>query len=262
MFRYHKGQRVTAGERERWWPVLNRFALARAWSAGRRDKLLACAAEFVEHKVVSGAAGFTPDAMTRDILALQAAVPILALGMNYYAGWVEVIVYPHAFVTTATQVDEAGVVHQARRGLSGESWERGPVVLSAEDVYQSACQVDGYNVVIHEMAHKLDALNGAMNGFPPLHRHMSRRAWTAAFEAAYADMAAAVERGDETMMDPYAVENPAEFFAVASEMFFERPGALKAGYSRVHEQLLAFYGYDPSPWTGNRRRRRSGRAIE
>ena len=142
-------------------------------------------------------------------------------------------------------MDEDGVAHHVREPMSGESWLTGPVILSWADTEQ-ADTGSGYNVVIHEFAHKLDMLNGDANGFPPLHADMSRAAWSGAFEAAYADFCERVDRRRHSRIDAYAAENPAEFFAVLSEAFFEIPVAVRGEYPEVYRQLAAFYRQDPA----------------
>ncbi len=197
-----------------------------------------------EKELVAAGGGALTDGMRLKI-AVLACLPILNLGLDYYAGWVSVIVYPGEFVPEYEFMDEDGVVHQVREPMIGESWERGPVILSAADVERSD-EHDGVNVVIHEFAHKLDMLNGAPDGFPPLHREMDRAAWTRAFTEAFDDFGAKVESGAETVIDPYAVENPAEFFAVMSEAFFEIPHTLLREYPEVYRQLAAFFRQDPA----------------
>lgn len=129
--------------------------------------------------------------------------------------------------------------------MTGESWLAGPVVLSWADAEMRGDE-HGYNVVIHEFAHKLDMLNGEANGFPPLHAGMDRGAWSRDFSAAYEDCRARLERGEPARIDPYAAESPAEFFAVLSEVFFEIPDAVLAEYPGVYRQLAAFYRQDPA----------------
>ena len=200
---------------------------------------------FLNEKQMVAAGGFPLDDDMRIKIAAQACLPILNLGLDYYAGWVSVIVYPGEFVPEHEFMDEAGVVHVVRDATLGESWERGPVVLSGADALRGG-EHDGVNVVIHEFAHKLDMLNGAMNGFPPLHREMPTEQWAQVFSAAYADFCAQVEGGPETALDPYGAESPAEFFAVTSEAFFETPHLLQREYPGVYRQLSAFYRQDPA----------------
>jgi hypothetical protein len=104
----------------------------------------------------------------------------------------------------------------------------------------------GVNVVIHEFAHKLDMENGGVDGLPTLRPGMSRQAWANAFERAYEDFCAEVDRGKETEIDPYGAEHPGEFFAVVSEAFFEAPHVLKARFPAVYAQLSLFYDLDPA----------------
>jgi len=181
----------------------------------------------------------------RLLIAVNACLPILNLGIDVYDGWATVIVYPDEFVVDYEEEDEAGVVHSGRDLRTGETWERGPLVISLRDVHaQSAWE--GYNVVIHECAHKLDMRNGSSNGFPPLHRGMSVTDWTEAFTQAYEDLRGRIGRDEETPIDDYAAESPAECFAVFSEYFFEAPHRLRAAYPEVYEQLLQYYRQDPS----------------
>ena len=119
------------------------------------------------------------------------------------------------------------------------------MILSWEDA-AAAEQDAGYNVVIHEFAHKLDMLNGDANGFPPLHADMSREAWSDAFSRAYADFCSRVDADEATTLDSYAAEDPAEFFAVMSEAFFQAPQVVRTDYPAVYEQLALFYRQDPA----------------
>lgn len=118
------------------------------------------------------------------------------------------------------------------------------MVLSWQDVEYSGLG-EGYNVVIHEFAHKFDMKNGSANGRPPLHSGMNQEEWAHAFQTAYDDFCRRVDGGEETLIDPYAAESPAEFFAVLSEYFFEAPDVLHAAYPAVYGQLQRFYLQDP-----------------
>jgi len=201
---------------------------------------------FLHEKSLEPATGLTLDDAMRLRIALLACQPILGLGLDCYAAFGSVIVYPDAFVVRDREyVDEDGVVHRGDDVLTGEAWEQGPVLVSWPDVQVSG-QGEGYNVVAHEFAHKLDMLDGAANGFPPLHGGMDPSAWEAAFDAAYDDLSARLDRGEEPWIDPYAVQDPAEFFAVTSELFFDVPADLKAEYPAVYDQLARFYRQDPA----------------
>lgn len=208
-----------------------------------RARLREMALNFIAQKEWSGAQGLelTPDIQLS--IALQACLPVLNLGLESYRGWVGVIVYPGDFVIQRKLMSEDGVVHEFEDSVAGEAWEGGPVLVSWFDRVEDA---DGMNVVIHEFAHKLDMLNGPPDGLPPLHEGMRRQDWVDAFEPAYLDFCARVDDGEETAIDPYAAEHPAEFFAVTSEVFFEAPDLLQAEYPAVYAQLRLFYRQDPA----------------
>jgi Mlc titration factor MtfA (ptsG expression regulator) len=211
-------------------------------SAADRARLRAMALEFISQKEWHGAQGLRLTADIQLAIALQACLPVLNLGLDSYRGWVGVIVYPGDFVIPRRLTGEDGVVHEFDDQVAGEAWEGGPVLLSWFDDPQ---QADGMNVVIHEFAHKLDMLNGPPDGLPPLHEGMRRQDWIDAFEPAWRDFCERVDDGEDTFIDPYAAESPAEFFAVASEVFFEAPDVLRAEYPAVYEQLKQFYRQDP-----------------
>ena len=227
-----------------WQSVISRFAFLGMLDADERERLRELARLFLKTKQISGAAGLDLDPEMRLVIAVQACLPVLNLGLDYYKDWVEVIVYPGDFVPEREYIDENGVVHRTREPMQGEAWLQGPVILSWEAAEYG--RGEGVNVVIHEFAHKLDMLNGEPNGFPPLHQNMSRTEWSKAFSAAYADFCARVDSGEDTAIDPYAAENPAEFFAVLSEVFFETPLLLKRSYPQVYRQLAAFYRQEPA----------------
>ena len=200
---------------------------------------------FMHGKQMSAAGGLTLTDDMRLMIAAQACILILNLDLDYYDGWREIIVYPDEFVPEYEYMDEDGLVHHMRAPMSGEAWLGGPVILSWVDA-EHGHGVPGYNVVIHEFAHKLDMFNGEANGFPPLHGNMSRQAWVGAFSAAYEDFSARVEVGEDTAIDPYAAETPGEFFAVMSEAFFETPRVVQERYPAVYAQLSQFYRQDPA----------------
>ncbi|MGZ8216129.1 M90 family metallopeptidase [Methylomagnum sp.] len=209
------------------------------------ERLRRLAALFLRDKIFEAAGGMVLNDAIRTRIAALACLPILGLDFGWYDGWRTVVVYPGEFVRPRSQFDDIGVMHEWEDVLSGESWERGPVVLSWADVEASGLG-DGYNVVIHEMAHKLDMLDGPPDGLPPLPKALKRRDWTTAFSAAFEDMNARLDRGEDTRIDPYAAEEPGEFFAVLSEYFFELPELVKAEYPAVYELLAAFYRQDPA----------------
>ena len=208
----------------------------------RSSKLRQLALLFLAEKQLVGAHELEVTDLMRVSIAAQACLPILELGLDWYAGWHGVVVYPGDFRVRRREIDEDGVVHEWEDDLAGEAMPGGPVVLS----WDAAAHDPAINVVIHEFAHKLDMLNGDADGVPPLHAGMDRRAWLAVFEEAYEGFCDAVERGKDTWLDPYAAEHPSEFFAVVSEAFFREPRETKRRYPAVYDQLARFYRQDPA----------------
>jgi Mlc titration factor MtfA (ptsG expression regulator) len=227
-----------------WRDALQRCIPAQRLGASDQATLRVLATLFLDRKSLEPAKGLQLGDADRVLLATHACVPILKLGIDWYDGWHSVIVYPDVFIPRREHMDAAGVVHQTNAVLAGEAWGRGPVILSWADVLNIG-QVPGHNVVIHEMAHKLDMLNGDANGFPPLHRRMDRHVWWQVFSSAWDRLQDERRNGADLPLDPYALESPAEFFAVASEQFFERPATLRQHLPDVYRQLAQFYRQHP-----------------
>lgn len=227
-----------------WRATLADLPLLAGLSPSELARLHDLASLFLAEKTLDPAGGLTLLPEMGPLIAAQACLPILNLGLDYYRGWHSIILYPGGFLARHDYTDPIGLVHSVHRPLIGEAWERGPVVLSWADIAEARAE-PGLNVVIHEMAHKLDMLNGEVNGLPPLHRGMAVADWSRAFNAAYRRLCRDVDRGWPTVLDPYAAESPGEFFALASEAFFETPRRIAERYPRVYEQLRAFYRQDP-----------------
>lgn len=211
-------------------------------TADERLRLRELATTFIATKEWSAAGGLKLTPAIQLSIALQACLPILNLGLDWYDGWVGIVVYPGDFVIPRQIVDESGVVHEFDDQVLGEAWEGGPVLLSW---FENLNDIGDVSIVIHEFAHKLDMRNGETDGMPPLHDSMSPADWIAAFAPAYEDFCRQVDTGKETAIDPYAAEHPAEFFAVASEVFFEAPDLLRDQYPDVYAQLCLFYRQKP-----------------
>lgn len=243
MFRFLKPDRFIVTDAA-WRTVRHSLPIVATLSEHDAEALRSLMDAFLRTKSIEGAGGSDLDEASRVLVAAQACIPILALGIEAYTGWRSVIVYPGGFMSRGSSVDETGVEHEWEEARSGESWFQGPVVLSWEDVAASG-HLEGYNVVIHEMAHKLDMLNGDANGFPPLHPEMDGATWYRVFSEAFEDLCDRVDAGKETAIDDYAAEEPGEFFAVTSEYFFEWPEVLDACYPNVYRELRAFYRQDP-----------------
>jgi Mlc titration factor MtfA (ptsG expression regulator) len=213
--------------------------------AEQRTRLYRLAVLFLREKTVEPVEeGINLDEAALLRLAALACLPILELGLDWYDGFHSVVIYPAEFFPEREFVDEHGVTHVVREELRGEAWERGPVILSLLDFSEPSAE-DGTNLVLHEFAHKLDMDNGFANGMPPLHRDMSLSAWTQDLSAAYEDLCSRVDAGEAVAVDPYAATDPAEFFAVMTEHFFEDPQLLNESYPSVYAQLRRFYRQDP-----------------
>lgn len=221
-------------------PVLAR------WPPERQRRLRELALLFLHEKHFEGVRGLVLDEAKCLRIAALACLPVLDLGLDAYRGFASIVVHPDEFVVRDRQhEDEDGVVHIGDDVLSGETWEQGPVVLAWSEVEASGLG-EGFNVVVHECVHKLDMLSGEADGVPPLHGDMRVPEWVATFDAAFEQLAEQLDRGEEPWLDPYAAEDPAEFFAVCSELFFDVPERLKQEHPDVYGQLALFFRQDPA----------------
>lgn len=221
-------------------------------------------------KSFTGAGGLELTDEIAVLIAMQASLPVLNLTLDLYADMAGVIVYPSEFIVPHAETDEAGVLHEWHAPVSGEAVDAGgAVILSWEDVEDSGAP--GYNVVIHEFAHKIDMSDGTANGCPRFlaayHAGIDAHLWQQTFSAAYDDFTARVEALDSRLpddfdaddpqhamlydelfaglpLDPYAAGHPAEFFAVASEAFFVLPAPLAAAYPQAYRLLAQYYRQD------------------
>ncbi len=218
---------------------------------------------------MAGAGGLDLTAEIQLNIAVQACLPVLNLGLDWYRGWNSIVVYPGEFLVPRSVTDDDGVVHEYRETIAGEAWHGGPLVLSWEDA-RAAGADDGaaYSVVIHEFTHKIDLLNGDADGMPPfsatLHAGLDPRRWRQALAEAYERFVAELElietriaakrrsgfdRGRRYYahlpFDAYAALDPGEFFAVSSESFFVDPARLQRAFPDWYELLAAFFRQDP-----------------
>jgi Mlc titration factor MtfA (ptsG expression regulator) len=211
----------------------------------RAARLRALTARFLHEKSITPLQGLTLDAVDRAQLAVLCCLPLLEFGREGLHGWSQVLVYPGAFRAHRKRADAAGVVHEWDDALIGEAWEYGPMVLSWQDVEADRADPHrSYHVAVHEMAHKLDALDGVLDGTPPLPRAWQAR-WANDFQQAFDALQRQVALHHPPALDPYAAESPEEFFAVASEYHFSDPATLQHAMPAVAAHLDRFYG--PSP---------------
>ncbi|MDG1583077.1 M90 family metallopeptidase [Pseudomonas sp. GOM6] len=230
-----------------WREVRGRLPILDGLSEAEEQRLFQRAILFLHHKRLTALPGVELDELDRLTLAAMAELPLLHLAdLDWYQGFHEIVLYPDDFVSPQRHRDAAGIEHEWDAEHSGEAWLQGPVILAWPGV-QSSGGWDAYNLVIHELAHKLDMLNGDANGLPPLHRDMHIEAWAQTMQSAYDRLNAVLDANPEahTEIDPYAAENPAEFFAVTSEYFFSAPDLLAEAMPEVYRQLGLFYRQDP-----------------
>ena len=195
-----------------------------------------------------GCAGLEVTERMRVTIAAQAAFLLLGRGGSF-GNLREVLVYPGHFVVPRTEAGAGGVVHEGRDVLAGQSWQRGQVIVAWAAVQDGAAEPhDGANVVMHEFAHQLDQATGAANGAPYVGRGAIQRDWARVMNLEFNALVGRLASEEPSLIDPYGATSPAEFFAVTTELFFERPGALAAERPALYEQLKRCYRLDPSAW--------------
>ena len=203
---------------------------------------------FLAEKNFEGCDGLDMTDEIRVTIACQACVLILNRETRYYPELVTVLVYPSVFYADVDDHD-GPIVSEYKEDRAGESWDLGVVILSWEDVLEYASTGRaGYNVVLHEFAHQLDMENGAIDGMPGLASHEQREEWARVFNEAYRGFELAARQNRRTLIDRYGLGDPAEFFAVVTESFFERPLALRRENAALYQVLSRYYRVDPAAW--------------
>jgi Mlc titration factor MtfA (ptsG expression regulator)/transglutaminase-like putative cysteine protease len=242
--------RLRARRREAAWPPLpdaERAALDElpwygAMPAPLRDRTSRLAARLLTRVPFVGRGGLVVDARVRALIAFQASLLVVTRDLSLYASLRSVLVYPDEFVVQERDEDEAGVVTEGSRSLAGQTIDDTRIVISWADVLDGLAHADGYNVVLHEFAHFLDHVAAGQLSAGEGH------AWHETLDAEYRELCAAVDAGQETLIDPYGAEDPAEFFAVCTEVFFELPAELRALHPGLYAALSDFYALDPVSW--------------
>ncbi|MBM5811451.1 MAG: zinc-dependent peptidase [Gammaproteobacteria bacterium] len=204
-------------------------------------------AVFLGEKEFVGCRGLTVTPSMRLLITAQACLLGLGRDQHGYDRLRAVLIYPAQFVVPERWEDEDGVVTEEERVLAGQAWDVSRILLSWADVRQAG-GAEPYNVVIHEFAHYLDHEAGGDDGVPWLPSAAAREQWRTLLERELADLRAVIARGAEPWLDPYAAEDAGEFFAVASEAFFEQPRELAARHPQLYRGLAAGYGLDPAAW--------------
>ena len=206
---------------------------------------------FLNEKALVGCGGFEITDEVKVTIAAHACFLILNRDTNYFPGFSTILVYPDTYLVDEVVYD-GEVATEGQDARSGESWPLGPVVLSWQDVRESLEDDSyGYNVVMHEFAHKLDEENGDVDGVPALAESSHYREWADVLTRAYGASGHPVPSRQSHVLDEYAYTAPEEFFAVATETFFEKPSQMKAELPELYGQLRRFYCVDPAAWGGS-----------
>ena len=160
-----------------------------------------------------------------------------------------ILVYPSTYSSHGTRATEGGFVEEGEQSRLGESWNQGYVVLAWDSVLHGASELgDGHNVVLHEFAHQLDQEDGVADGVPLFDHPLRYGSWARVLERDFEKLIQRTSRGHDGVLDAYGATNKAEFFAVATETFFEKPHALRRRYPELYELLREFYGLEPGEW--------------
>lgn len=204
---------------------------------------------FIAEKRFVGCNGVVINDEIRVTIAAQACLLLLNRETGFYPNLTTILVYPSAFIKQQQSMNADGVQFTARNTLAGESWQTGRVILSWQDTVDGAeVPDDGHNVVIHEFAHQLDQENGLANGAPILNKGQNYKTWSNVFSQQFERLQQQAHHGIPSLFDYYGATNPAEFFAVASEVFFEQSALLHRHYPALYEQLKLLYRVDPVVW--------------
>lgn len=226
--------------------VEQRFPLFGRLAVADQEELLGHMQVFLDEKKFEGCGGLEIDDEIRLTIAAQACVLLLHREPHYYPRLVSILVYPHAYVAQARERLPGGIVSEGDSARLGESWVEDVVVLAWDAVRTGASDAnDGHNVVLHEFAHQLDQEDGTSNGAPILEHRSQYVAWARILGEEFSALQRATERGLPTDIDGYGATNPAEFFAVVTEAFFERPDSLKRKHPALYDELQLFYRQNP-----------------
>ena len=249
--RFYSGRNLPPPGDDLWQWAISEHPILHGLTSEEQRQLRELSQRLLRHRqiITLGEVEATPE--LRLSIAVQATLPVLKLGLSWYRGWGSLYLSAEEYQYEDLEVDAAGVVHEISETVSGQALPLGSVVLSVADVEASGWG-DGYNVVIHEMAHIIDRQNGRIDGAPPLPRDMDSGEWAKVFTSAYENLQERVSRPRgrgkryRGAVDPYAAEAPEEFFAVACELFFESPKELIGEYPEVYRLLRRFFRQDPA----------------
>lgn len=252
--RYRLKKAVEAPFPEEWITILEQnIAVYRSLPMPLRFQLRKLIQQFLHQKHFSGAGGLEITDEIRVTIAAEACMLLLNRKTNVYPALRYIIVYPSAFVVDRPQGGPDGIVHEGRKGLLGESWANGKVILAWDNVLHGSSNfVDGQNVVLHEFAHQLDSESGSTNGAPILAGNSCLRTWAATLSGEFGELQKEAWQGKRSLIDHYGATNPAEFFAVSTETFFEKPVQMAKHHAELFEVLKCYYRIDPREWQEKR----------
>ncbi len=240
-----------------WDAILARNVPHAAWlDDDERQRLRDLTQIFVAEKQFEGCGGLDLDDEIRVTIAASACLLLLGFDDELYRNVASILVYPSTVVIPPQQLGAFEVPREPTRGalpILGEAQLRGPVILVWDAVKRAGRHPEkGHNVVFHEFAHKLDMLDGAADGTPPLHDRDEYDRWVEVCAREYLALRELTERGRHDLLDPYGATNEAEFFAVVTELFFDRPKALRSHHPELYGVLEGFYRQDPAAREGAR----------
>src|SRR5256714_4038949 len=241
---------------EKWLSLIQRHvAFFHRLSASDRAELLGHIQVFLSEKRFEGCGGFTITDEVRAAIAAQACLLLLHRKADYFPEMLTILVYPLTYMVEEKRQVGEHLWEEGTMSRLGETGRRmGSLVLSWDAVKHGAADPsDGKNVVLHEFAHQLDFENHAADGVPGLATREQQLAWAAVMKSEFASLRAADESGIPTLLDTYGARNPAEFFAVSVEAFFERPRALRARHPKLYEQLRNYFQQDPVEYSAEAR---------
>jgi MtfA peptidase len=244
-------ERLRAGPFPEHWRCIveARVPLMSRLSDSDKQELLGHARVLLEEKHFEGAGGLLMRDEVRVTIAAQAAVLLLRRDTDYFPRLTSVIVYPSGYVAESKHA-EGGIWSEGEEHLSGHTQRNlRALVLAWDDVrFGAADPNDGRNLVLHEFAHQLDFEDGSTDGTPLLETGEQARSWATVFGDELEALRRSADAGEATLLDPYGAQDPAEFFAVATETFFERGPELARQHPRLYEELRRFYRQDPASW--------------
>ncbi|MEZ6037335.1 MAG: zinc-dependent peptidase [Planctomycetota bacterium] len=230
---------------EAWATIVGGLPFYRALDERGRGRIRDDLRVLVAEKNWEGCGGLALTDEIRVTIAAQASLLLLNIEHDYYPDVRSILVYPSAYRTMPRR-DAAGVVSEGQANL-GEAWRDGPVILAWDSARGGALDPDdGHNLVLHEFAHKLDMLDGMADGTPPLGDKEQFTTWVRTMNAEFAALQKAAHKGRATLLDHYGATNPAEFFAVATECFFEKAAAMRRRHAALYDALRDYYQQDPA----------------